>query len=1809
MRARVAKGFRTRTLRALLVPAVLLGAGALVGVTHAGGSPSSSGRLQLRTVRGAFPRPRWLQGVVTGSISEGGSPVTLTIANAGDTGQLTFSGTTGDRVSLSITNVSIPSSWVSIQNPDGSTLVSQTAVFTTGAFVDTVTLPQTGTYSILVSPWSNGTGSITFQLYSVAADLSGQVTPTAAGVAIQSSFTSPGQNGVYTFSGSQGQRIAVDLHPVSLSGTFGNYELVSLKKPDGSVLTQSGAVGSSGGFMDTVSLPVSGTYTLLVDPQGDAIGSATETVYSVPADVGSPALTIGGASGSASIGNVGQNAELPFFGSAGQPLTLSWSNNTISSSGVIFRILDSGANVVASSGLTCACTGSFTTTLPADGSYSVQVDPYQTSLGGVTVALTQTNAFEPLGQTYGPCDGGLDALNQSGCWGDVNTLLGAFTTQARDASMPDIGIGFNYTRSYTSANTNTGRLGPGWTDSYSAVIRFQPNGDALVQDENGQQIYFAKQADGTFVAPPGGVASLTAAGGGYQLLNADQTKLGFDSNGRLSSIKDRNGEGVTLAYDGGGNLSSVTDSVGRVVTFTPNADGTLQKLTLPDSRSVSYGYTGGRLTSVTDLRGGTTTYGYDANGLLATVLDQNLHTLVTNHYTSGRIDSQTDALGKQTTFAWDVPSQTETITDANSHVWQDVYSSNMLVKTVDPRADTTQYGYDAADNLASVQDPNLHTTSMTYDGRHNMLTRTAPAPLSYQESWTYDSMNDVLTHQDGRGQTTSYGYDTAGNLTSQTLPDPDGAGPLAAPVIQYGRDPAGTGLLVSQTDPNNRTTHYGYDSQGNLTSTTSPLSELTTTGYDTVGRMTSRVDGRGNVSGCGCAAAHTTSFGYDNADHLTSETDPGLPAKSWLYDPAGNLQKVTDQNGHHTDYSYDADERLSSVTAPDTTSVTSYSYDNVGKLHTRTDPNSHVTTYGYDNANRLTTVTLPTITTPSNLTPVWTYGYDAAGNQTTVLDPNGATTTTTYDQLNRPTQVSYTGGATTPTATTSYDADSNRTQLIDGDGTVTYSYDYDNRLTSASRVHTAGGTDTFSYGYDPAGNITSRTYPDGTVVSYAPNNDERLASVTVGSSTTSYGYDPAGNLTTTTLPSGNGYVETRVYDNANRLTEVKNAKGASVLSDFVQSLDNVGNPLTIARTGATTSTTLYGYDSRDRLTSVCFQAACPNSFDPKIGWTYDSVGNRLTETRASTSATSSYNEGDQLTQVVTSSSNPYPAQVDADGAQPYWRLGETTGSSFASSIGSYTGSWTGSPTLGVTGALNSDTNKAVTLNGSSQYGTVTSASQLGKTNNFSIELWIKRSKNAASQAVLGKPLTTTTKSENYAIWLDTSNKVRFEVGNGTNSQTVTSAAAVDTNWHHIVATFASGSLKLYLDGSLSASATASFSTTATNSSTLDVGRAGSSNYYGGSLDEIAIYGSVLTATQIADHHTKGTSTPPGPQTVTYSYDHNGNETAAGTRTFSYDAANRLASTTKSGTTDNYVYDGNGNRLSDTAGSSTTKYLWDSNNSMPELALERDGNNNLLRRYSYGNGIGPISMTTPAGSFYYHYDTLRNVANLTDASGVTEWSYSYEPYGTATAVPNGSPPANPMQYNGQYLDATGLYNLRAREYDPTTGRFNGLDPTPPGPTSPYEASYDYAGQDPINNYDLDGKKVCAHLGPLSGLCGAVANGSRATANTIKSGLEAYGRGSLSVSGCVYYCAGVVGYHGRLYLQTGERGALGGGLMWSHQGPYASSDNISGCVGACIGRSVENGTGATSYSFGLGTVGVQAGHAKTKAFFKLPWSNYP
>jgi RHS repeat-associated protein len=1144
----------------------------------------------------------------------------------------------------------------------------------------------------------------------------------------------------------------------------------------------------------------------------------------------------------------------------------------------------------------------------------------------------------------------------------VNTLTGAFEDQVTDVSLPGTGIPFTFTRSYTSADPTVVRMGQGWTDSLSASLAIQGNGDVLVRAEDGQQVYYTKQPDGSFVGAAGAQATLTSVGSNYQLVRNDQVTYSFDSQGRLTALKDRDNQGLTLTYDGSGNLSTVTDAAGRQVTFSFTGS-LLTQLTAPGGRTVSFGYTGSLLTSVTDLRGKTTTYTYDANNRLASIIDPLGHAQVQNTYgADGRVTEQKDALNNTTTFAWDSLTQTATITDPRGNISKDVYQNGVLFKRIDGQSNVTQFGFDSSVNETSVTSPDGKQVTLGYDSKGN-LTSAASVALNANKTYSYNARNDIATVTDARGKVTSNGYDTNGNLTSVTVDgqsvaqyaynaqgqvtsytdgnnkataytydasgnvasvtdalgnkttytydaagnmttrvDPlgnvqggnpaahtwtytyDNAGHLLTQTNPLGKTTTSTyddaGNLVSVTDANNHattytydqanrltsitepaagTTHYTYDAAGNrltvtdalnhtttstydannrLESVTTPLNEKTTYFYDANGNLSKQVEPRGNVQGAN-RDDYATTFTYDAAGHLLTETDPLAHTTTYTYDKVGNETSVADPNNHTTSYAYDAQNRLTSITAPDN-GVTQYTYDGAGNVLTRVDAKSHTTTYTYDAANELLSKTSPT-------GQKWTYAFDADGNRTSMVDANGnstqtagdGTTTYSYDAANRLTAVGYSDS--TPGASLTYDSVGNRTQMTDGAGSQTYTYDAANRPTGVTR-----GTNTFSYAYDLAGDVTTRTYPDGTATTYGYDNDGRLASATSGGVTTAYAYDAASNLVTTTLPSGNGYVETRTYDRAGRLTDVKNAKAGSTLSEFAMTMDAVGNPTTIVRSGAVSSTTTYGYDTYDRLTSVCFQAGtCPGGGDPFIRWTYDAVGNRLTEARSNGTTNYTYNNADQLTQ-------------------------------------------------------------------------------------------------AGSTA--------------------------------------------------------------------------------------------------------------------------------------YTYDQNGNEKSAGSRTFNYDLADRLASTTSGGTTTTYTYDGDGNRLQASTGSQASKktnYLWDVQGDLAQLALERDGSNALLRRYVYG--VQRVSMTTGAAAYYYHYDNLGSVANVTSSSGASQWTEVYEPFGSIRAETKnaGGAPTNFMKFAGEYQDPTGLYYLRARQYDPTIGRFTRLDPAVPAPANLYVSSYVYADDQPTTMVDPSG----------------------------------------------------------------------------------------------------------------------------------------
>jgi hypothetical protein len=310
----------------------------------------------------------------TGSITAGGAPATVTLSTPGQNGTLTFSGTSGQRISLAASSSTISFYYVTIKNPDGSTLYSTTMGSGSG-FIDTKTLGSAGTYTILVDPSGANTGSTTLTLYNVPADSTGTITP--GGAAVTVTLGTPGQNGTRTFTGSQNQRISLK----TTNSTIALYN-VSITNPDGSTLVAPTGMFTGSGFIDTKTLPANGTYTILIDPTGTNTGSTTLTLYNVPADF-SGSTTINGATVTVALSTPGQNGNVTFSGNSGQLVTVQVTNNTFGL--VTVKLLKPDGTTLTSTSSSGSSFNLAQQTLPSTGTYTINIDPSGANTGSLKV--------------------------------------------------------------------------------------------------------------------------------------------------------------------------------------------------------------------------------------------------------------------------------------------------------------------------------------------------------------------------------------------------------------------------------------------------------------------------------------------------------------------------------------------------------------------------------------------------------------------------------------------------------------------------------------------------------------------------------------------------------------------------------------------------------------------------------------------------------------------------------------------------------------------------------------------------------------------------------------------------------------------------------------------------------------------------------------------------------------------------------------------------------------------------------------------------------------------------------------------------------------------------------------------------------------------------------------------------------------------------------------------------------------------------------------------------------------------------------
>jgi RHS repeat-associated protein len=170
----------------------------------------------------------------------------------------------------------------------------------------------------------------------------------------------------------------------------------------------------------------------------------------------------------------------------------------------------------------------------------------------------------------------------------------------------------------------------------------------------------------------------------------------------------------------------------------------------------------------------------------------------------------------------------------------------------------------------------------------------------------------------------------------------------------------------------------------------------------------------------------------------------------------------------------------------------------------------------------------------------------------------------------------------------------------------------------------------------------------------------------------------------------------------------------------------------------------------------------------------------------------------------------------------------------------------------------------------------------------------------------------------------------------------------------------------------------------------------------------------------------------------FTFDSNGNLTSDGSKTYTWDAGNRLAEVKQGGNTlASFTYNKDGIRTSKTAGGVTTSYVL-----CDDSIIEERAGGSVTRLFQ-GPGIDNVLATDSGGvGSYYVSDHLGSVRARTNASGYVVVARDYDPWGNPLAGAG----VGGWSFTGREWDVeTGLYYYRARFYDSALARYVSSDP--------------------------------------------------------------------------------------------------------------------------------------------------------------------
>ncbi|MER6137821.1 DUF6531 domain-containing protein [Streptomyces sp. NPDC001815] len=428
------------------------------------------------------------------------------------------------------------------------------------------------------------------------------------------------------------------------------------------------------------------------------------------------------------------------------------------------------------------------------------------------------------------------------------------------------------------------------------------------------------------------------------------TRMTWTVEGLMTSLAAPSGADESWTYDGEGNCLAHVDALGGVTRFTYGGFDLLTSRTTPDGVRYAFAYnTELRLTKVTDPQGLTWDYTHDEAGRLTSEKDFDGRTLTYTYDAAGQLTSRVNPIGQKVEFAYDGVG-------------------NQIEKTVDGRARTV-FTHDAVGRLLLASGPDA-TLAFGYDGAGRITTQSVDGRTL---ATAYDALSRPIRRTTPSGATTSYTYDAAGNRTELTA----SGRTLASTYDALGRETS-RGLDLSGP-----TLTHTWDSESRLTGRT--LTASASARPVKQQSYTYRADG--SVTALDDRGTGRRTFGFDEAGRVTSVRAADW-AESYAYDSAGNQTQAAWPDRHPA--SEARGEREHAGNRVTRAGSVHYEYDAVGRVvlrrKTRLSRKPDIWRYTWDAEDRLSSVVTPDGT-------VWRYLYDALGRRVAKqrLGPDGET--------------------------------------------------------------------------------------------------------------------------------------------------------------------------------------------------------------------------------------------------------------------------------------------------------------------------------------------------------------------------------------------------------------------------------------------------------------------------------------------------------------------------------------------------------------------------------------------------------------------------------------------------------------------------------------------------------------------------------------------------------------------------------------------------------------------------------------------------